>query len=649
MPEQEENQIGKSDGPRFPWRDLGKWLAHWLARLWKGVRLVWQRLKAIPPHRRNTYLAMAGMVALLLIAGTILGFIVGSPGLGMLFVTAITSVWLAVIYFKGNSILPLLSGARPVDQGAYPELVNMLRDLSQIAALPTPSLWIAENPDVNAFACGRDPEHAALVVFTGGLSIWKGEEVRGIFAHEVAHIKNRDVLLDTFMRAIMSGMEWSFRLFRKPFEWVVRACVDMTQDRTDSWLDTGVAIFGLAVAWFLQALDFVFGVLLLPATHLVQRAASRQQEYYADSTGAEIAGSHEGLVSALQKLQVIEEPLPAMALVRGRGVHGFFEKLQSTHPPTAERIRRLGGQAAMITSSERSTMLYKRALLLTEEDRNNDRIAERLILLQKALDIGLSAEQAVVANSHSAVCYLLAQREELAVHASDTALSKDATEAVGYFLERGNREPFFPLMATAYLRMSKAVCESQGKESAITFLEERLEKLRYIPGQHMPRIHLEIAALYEALQKSELAGPARERAKVAETLGSADERAVRSGERQSTTDMYHIPERSSEEAMVGDVSRLSRGVSDHVRTQGGRMEYRVVPVDVSVLEQEGVRAVASRVETLINKEAAQGWQFLGIENIEITVTDPGGKGCFGLGAKPEKNRVVRFDMAVFRK
>ena len=150
----------------------------------------------------------------------------------------------------------------------------------------------------------------------------------------------------------MSGMEWSFRLFRAPFVWVVRACVDVTQDRSESWPDAAVAIFGVAAAWFLQALDFVFGVLLLPATHLVQRAASRQQEYYADSTGVEIAGSREGLLSALQKLQVIEEPLPALTLARGRGFYGVLEKLQSSLSipltTTESRLRFLVGKVRMV-------------------------------------------------------------------------------------------------------------------------------------------------------------------------------------------------------------------------------------------------------------------------------------------------------------
>ena len=244
-----------------------------------------------------------------------------------------------------------------MEQGEHPELVGMVRELAQTAELPMPSFWIAENVDVNAFACGRDSEHAAIVVYTGGLSIWKEDEIKGILAHEVAHIKNKDVLLDTFMRAITNGMEWSFRLFRKPFEWAGRACFKVANEESDSWINTIIIWVGIFISWFLTAFDFLFGFLLLPATHVVQMAASRQQEYFADSTGAELVGSAQGLASALAKLQVIEQSLSSAQHDRVRGFQGVMEKLWSTHPPTEERVRRLGGALFAEGSKEASEIL----------------------------------------------------------------------------------------------------------------------------------------------------------------------------------------------------------------------------------------------------------------------------------------------------
>lgn len=377
---QEEQQTEKGDGSRFPWRDIGQWMAYWLAKLWDGLRSVGQRLKAIPPYRRNTYLAIASMIALLLLGGAILGLIIGSVGVGLLFVSAVTAVWLAVIYFKGNSILPLLAGAQPVKQGEHPELVGMVRDLAQTAELPVPSFWIAENPEVNAFACGRDSEHAAIVVYTGGLSIWKGDEIKGILAHEVAHIKNKDVLLDTFMRAIINGMEWSFRLFRKPFEWAARVCFWAANEESDRWIDTIIIWAGIFISWFLIAFDFLFGVLLLPATHLVQMAASRQQEYFADSTGAELVGSAQGLASALAKLHVMEQSVSSAHHERVRGFQGMMEQLWATHPPTQERVRRLGGALFAEGSKEASEILSE--IEETGEETSESRYGESSVPLR---------------------------------------------------------------------------------------------------------------------------------------------------------------------------------------------------------------------------------------------------------------------------
>lgn len=473
---QEDQHREKEEGPRFPWQDLGRWFVHWMKKLWSGVRAVWRRLKAIPPYRRKTYLAMAGMIVLLLIGGAVLGLIIRSVGIGILFVSLVTAIWLAVIYFKGNSILPLLAGAQPVNEEERPELVGIIRELSQTAELPTPAFWIAENTEVNAFACGRNAEHAAVVVYTGGLNIWKRDEIKGILAHEVAHIKNKDVLLDSFMRAIFNGMLWSAILFMKPLEWAVEGGSSLVSEESEGVINSMLSFLVLATSFLLRALDFVFGVILLPATHLIQMAASRQQEYYADATGAQLAGNSHGLASALAKLQVMEESLSSASQQKGRGFQSAVEQLWSTHPPTEERVRRLGG-------------------------------------------------------------------------ALFAAGSKEATDVLS------------------------EIQESREESSEPTH-----------------------------------------------------------------GDAVSVP--------LGIDQRASRKV---IYEKGGNVEYRVVPVTVSVLEEQGSQGVAKQVQTMINQETSRGWEFVSLENIEIIVTDPGNKGCFGIGATPQTSRVTRFDMAVFRK
>ena len=474
MPGQEEQSLEEDNHPRFPWRELGLWVKYWRAKLWDEVQSLWERLKSIPPYRRKTYLAIVGMVALLLIGGTVLGSLIGSVGIGILFVSVVTTVWLAIIYFKGNSILPLLAGAKPVKEEKHPELVSIVRELAQAAELPMPSFWIADDPEPNAFTCGRDSNHAAIVIFTGGLKLWKDEEVKGILAHEMAHIKNKDILLDTFMRAIVNGMLWSAILFMKPIEWSVRLLSSFSSASEEGGIISGVLAFiALGLSLFWRALDFLFGVVLLPATQLLQMAASRQQEYFADALGAQLAGSPRGLASALAKLQVVERASPSARHQGMRGPKGTMELLWSTHPPTEERIRRLGGIPFAAGSPEEEKVL-------------------------KELETGEEA-----------------------------------------------REP--------------------------------------------------------------------------------------------------RPERSSVPPNITHAAKQETGYE-----KGGGMKYKVVPVDVAVLEEQGPGEVAEQVETIINNEAARGWEFVSIENIEIAVTNPGSKGCFGIGAKPETSRITRFDMAVFR-
>jgi len=282
---------------------------------------------------------MAGMVCLLLAGASIIGLVIGSIGFGILFVVAVTVVWLVIIYFGGNSILPLLSGAQPAKEEEHPELINMVRELSATAELPVPAFWIAEDTDVNAFACGRDPEHAAIVVYAGGLDIWKGEEIRGILAHEMAHIKNRDILLNTFMFAILNGMQWSAVLFLKPFEWMLRFFALFVSEDGQGAFNGPAAFMVVCLSWFLRALDFLFGVVLLPLTQLAQRAASRQQEYYADATGIQLAGDSTGLVAALGRIDVLEKASSEWATAFS--AQGAVKQLWSTHPPTAKRIQKL--------------------------------------------------------------------------------------------------------------------------------------------------------------------------------------------------------------------------------------------------------------------------------------------------------------------
>lgn len=525
MSKQEDNRTEENEGPRFPWRDLGSWFTHWLKKLWSGIVSVWQRLKAIPPHRRNIYLAMAGMVGLLVIGGAIIGLIIDSVGYGVLFLSVVTVVWLAIIYFKGNSILPLLAGAQPVKEEEHADLVDMVKELAQTAELPPPSFWIAENPDVNAFACGRNPEHAAIVVYTGGLSIWKGEEIKGILAHEMAHIKNRDILLNTFMYAILNGMRWSVILFMKPFEWMMRFFALFVSEGSEGALSGVSGFMVLCLSWFLRALDFVFGVILLPATHLIQMAASRQQEYYADATGAELAGNAQGLSSALGKISVMEKASSGGATAVS--AQGVVKQLWSTHPPTEKRIERLGGTPPSALDEETSNAVFNQAMLLTVQDYEQDEhLEERLALWQGALQGTLSDEQRVQVHLYSMSCYFSMEDWRGASKEATAALQIDAAQEVGYFADEANKDAYFTAIGSAFTLAADRINEARDASAAIMFFEEHLPLLDYLPGEYMPAVHLHLGVFYARLEKKEEARASLKRVLRAKGYDEIEKRTI---------------------------------------------------------------------------------------------------------------------------
>jgi heat shock protein HtpX len=523
--DQHEERRQEDNTPTFPWHDLQQWLTHLPAKLWQGVKSACRRLKEIPPHRRKTYLAMAGMVCLLLIGGVVLGIVLGSIGAGILFVVSVTAVWLAVIYFKGNSILPLLSGAQPVKEDEYPQLVDMVKQLAETAELPTPAFWIAENADVNAFACGRDAEHAAIVVYTGGLDIWKGEEIRGILAHEMAHIKNRDILLNTFMFAILNGLQWSAVLFMKPFYWMMRLFALFVSKDGQGALNGPAAFMVLCLSWFLRALDFLFGVILLPLTQLTQRAASRQQEYYADATGIQLAGNSEGLVAALGKINILEQA--SSGWTAAFSAQGAVKQLWSTHPPTVKRIEKLGGTPSVALDEETSDAAFDQATQLTFQDYEKDEhLEERLALWERALQGTLSDERRVQAHLYSLGCYVYMEDWRGASREAAAALRIDAARQVGYFSDESNRQTYFPPIGSALTFTSDRINEARGSRAAIAFLEEHLALLDYLPGEHMPAVHLSLGVLYGRSEKKKKARASFERVLQAERHHEMEDKAV---------------------------------------------------------------------------------------------------------------------------
>lgn len=274
----------------------------------------------------RTALLLAGMTALFLVAGYLIG---GGTGMVIAFGVAIATNLFA--YWNSDKMVLRMHGARPVDVASAPEFHAIIARLATRAGLPMPKVYLIESDQPNAFATGRNPENAAVAATTGLLRMLSAEEVAGVMAHELAHVKNRDTLTMTITATIAGaiGMLANFALF-------FGGMVGGSRENNNPLGFVGVLLVAL----------------LAPlAAMIVQFAISRTREYSADQGGAEISGNPNALASALAKIDRAArgidnhraEANPATAHMfiinplHAHAVDGLF----STHPKTENRIHRL--------------------------------------------------------------------------------------------------------------------------------------------------------------------------------------------------------------------------------------------------------------------------------------------------------------------
>ena len=274
--------------------------------------------------RRSTF--AAGLRTTILLATltgllVVIGFAIGGASTALTFLV-IGAVINFFSYWFSDRIALRMAGAKPVSENDAPGLYRIVRELTTRADLPMPSIYVIPQDQPNAFATGRGPNKAAVAVTSGIMKLLSEDELRGVISHELAHIRHRDILVQSVAATVGGAITW----------------------------------IAYMLLWFggddespLSIVASLALVLLAPiAASLIQLAISRQREYAADATGAEICGNPESLASALLRLEEgakaipmqvnqAAEPLYIVKPFSGGGIASLF----STHPPIEERVRRL--------------------------------------------------------------------------------------------------------------------------------------------------------------------------------------------------------------------------------------------------------------------------------------------------------------------
>ncbi|MEY2900169.1 MAG: hypothetical protein RL247_335 [Actinomycetota bacterium] len=287
--------------------------------------------RAIAANKRNTWVIMAFFVAIVAALGYIFDLYLSGGGTGVVFFGVLIGalIYVAIQYFAAGSQALAMAGARQIQKADNPRLYRIVENLAITTGLPMPKVYLVDDPAPNAFATGRDPQHAAVAATTGLLEIMDDSELEGVMAHEIAHVKNFDIRVTTivFGLVVVVGILADV-LARMAFFGGMRR-----DNGGGNPLVLVVGILAMILAPLLAA--------------LIQAAISRQREYLADATGALTTRHPEALASALQKLGEYGRPLKkqqasmAHLWMADPIQPGVIDRMFQTHPPIRDRIQRL--------------------------------------------------------------------------------------------------------------------------------------------------------------------------------------------------------------------------------------------------------------------------------------------------------------------
>lgn len=304
---------------------------------------MWEQIAS--NQRRTTVLVVAMAVVLVT-----LGYVVGesvAPGGGAGGLLVAFGVWFVltlVAYFQGDNILLAVSGARKIEKQDHPQLFNVVEEMTIASGRgKPPDVYVTDDMAMNAFAAGRNPDKAVVAVTAGLLGALNRDELQGVVAHEMAHIKNRDVLLMTMVGVTLGAIVMISEMFLRSLRYSAR------QTRRYSSRGKGGGHGQAAIA----VIAIVFAILAPVLAQLIYFAVSRRREYLADASAAVFTRYPEGLASALEKISSSDKPLArATRATAPMFIVNPFKKasltgLFSTHPPTEERVRILRSMGGM--------------------------------------------------------------------------------------------------------------------------------------------------------------------------------------------------------------------------------------------------------------------------------------------------------------
>lgn len=291
----------------------------------------------IAKNKRKTVFVLAGFLILVALIGAAIGYLFAGTAVGGIIIAGVLAViYMSVIVSQSTDVVMNMNNAREIHSAQEaPELWHVVEDMAMVAQVPMPRVFIIDDPSPNAFATGNDPQHSAVAATTGLLQIMNREELEGVMGHEMSHVRNYDIRIQTIALALSAAIT-ALVNFAGNFWWFGGG---RSSDDDD---DSAIGIFAI--------IGSILLIILAPlAASIAQMALSRNREYLADAGAVELTRNPHGLISALQKLQNAQPmkkvaPSSSSLYISDPELnrrHKRFAHLFDTHPPLDERIARL--------------------------------------------------------------------------------------------------------------------------------------------------------------------------------------------------------------------------------------------------------------------------------------------------------------------